>query len=98
MSTNSEADLQTRYTQLLEQRIAHLERLVTIPNTVIHGVEKNTEVNEASKSESSSDSEEDVAPDINILETRYRNVVRRWDRKSGAHKDEVCKFKWYGAF
>lgn len=100
MTLNAETELQQRYTQLLEQRIAQLEVLVNGPPKPPDApkVDGKTEVKkvEANDKEKATDSvTKDKGTETDKKEgdakptTRYRNILRKWDRTAGSHKDEV---------
>ncbi|CAG8955733.1 hypothetical protein HYFRA_00010999 [Hymenoscyphus fraxineus] len=74
MATTMDNSLQMKYNELLEKRIAQLEKVV----------------NETSKAtvEDSKEKEDSKEQDTNQLKTRYRNILRKYDRAAGEHKDE----------
>ncbi|KAK3690381.1 putative 26S protease regulatory subunit [Podospora appendiculata] len=75
------AALQDRYTELLEKRIAQLElALKTAVETANGGSEPPTGAGVAD------DKTDDKKDDS---DSRYRNILRKWDRNTGVYKDEV---------
>jgi hypothetical protein len=92
MANDLENDLQLRYTQLLEKRIAQLE-------ACINGDSKSPEPAEDGETESkdtefkgaTKDKATETDPkkcDAGKSTSRYRNIRRKWDRDAGVHKDE----------
>ncbi|KAK3319660.1 putative 26S protease regulatory subunit [Cercophora scortea] len=72
------AALQDRYTELLEKRIAQLE--LALKTAVETAPKPPVGVGVAD------DKNDDKKDDKN---SRYRNILRKWDRDTGSHKDEV---------
>ena len=73
-----------RYTQLLEKRIAQLEGL-------LNGEPRAPDPPKVDGSTESKDKATETDPKIEEagkLTTRYRNILRKWDRTAGVHKDE----------
>jgi hypothetical protein len=93
MASDTETDLQLRYTQLLEKRIAQLEGLLKAAPTAsgtpkADGVTESKEagVDEPTKDKATeTDSKKEKAAKPT---TRYRNILRKWDSTAGVHKDE----------
>lgn len=102
MATITDAEIQQRYTQLLEQRIAQLEALVNaapkapeVPKADDKSDTK-TDANEVAKEKENGTDTKDKGTETDNKKddevkptTRYRNILRKWDRTAGAHKDEV---------
>lgn len=97
MATNTETNLM-RYNELLEKRINQLEILLKESNatdapkaddskeskeSATNGTTKEKSTETKPKEKEPNKKEEDSKPI-----TRYRNILRKWDRKAGAHKDE----------
>jgi hypothetical protein len=79
-AVNPNSDLQLKYTSLLEQRIVQLE-------AAISDAAKTTE---EKKDESATGMQSNTAV-ADKAKSRYRNVVRTYDRKTGVRKDTILE-------
>jgi hypothetical protein len=93
MASNTETELQLRYTQLLEKRIAQLEGLLNEAPKASETPKADgvTESKEAGVNGTTNDKATDTDSKKEKAAkptTRYRNILRKWDRTAGVHKDE----------
>jgi hypothetical protein len=91
MATTNETDLQQRYTLLLEKRIAQLEALVNETPKAPDAGKTSGEVDDSNSppvNGATQDKATETKKDTVKPTSRYRNILRKWDRTAGAHKDE----------
>ncbi|MCJ1252166.1 hypothetical protein MMC30_009405 [Trapelia coarctata] len=80
LAISKEASLQHRYTELLEERIAQLEAVIQASSKSISKGTKEKADNISKSKPSDERGESEQKP-------RYRNIVRKWNKETGAHED-----------
>ncbi|PMD53937.1 P-loop containing nucleoside triphosphate hydrolase protein [Hyaloscypha bicolor E] len=89
------ADLQSRYTELLEKRIAQLEAAIAAPVIIptpvaaaANGVEKEDDNDSCDDEKTKKDKADEQKKDEDKgPKSRYRSVVRKWNKEDGAYVD-----------
>ncbi|GAB1319609.1 Transitional endoplasmic reticulum ATPase 1 [Madurella fahalii] len=78
-----EAALQQRYIELLEKRIAQLEAAVK------EGGEKKDPDPGEKKVDADKEKKEKEEKESKDASSRYRNILRKWDKSTGSHVDQI---------